>query len=50
MSVTSLGQRERMAARVIAENVPGVTSVTDQLIWIEPVSGTVILPPEDGQR
>jgi hypothetical protein len=38
-----------MAARVIAENVPGVTSVTDQLVWIEPVSGMVILPPDESR-
>ncbi|WP_262029273.1 CBS domain-containing protein [Microvirga sp. Mcv34] len=43
-------ERERMASRVIAENVPGVKSVKDQLIWIEPVSGMVILPPDDSKR
>lgn len=39
-----LDERARLAARVAAENVPGVTSVDDQLMWIEPFSGTVVLP------
>nr|WP_202050016.1 CBS domain-containing protein [Microvirga mediterraneensis] len=43
-------ERERRAAHVIAENVPGVKSVKDQLVWIEPVSGMVILPPDDSPR
>lgn len=34
--------REREALRVIAENTPGVRDVVDHLVWIEPVSGTVI--------
>ncbi|MFG1398141.1 CBS domain-containing protein [Roseixanthobacter pseudopolyaromaticivorans] len=42
---TIFDDRERMAARVCAENVPGVTSVVDQLVWVEPMSGMVILPP-----
>lgn len=45
-----LDERERMAARVAAENVPGVKSVSDQLIWIEPVSGMVVLPPGENER
>lgn len=45
LSGTIFDERERQAARVVAENVPGVTSVTDRLVWIEPVSGTVIAPP-----
>lgn len=40
-------ERERLAARVVAENVTGVKSVSDQLTWIEPISGMVMLPPED---
>jgi CBS-domain-containing membrane protein len=33
---------ERRALRVAAENVPGVKAVSDHLVWVEPVSGTVI--------
>jgi CBS domain-containing protein len=39
--------RCRAALRVLAENVPGVTSVRDDLVWIEPVSGTVVPAAED---
>jgi osmotically-inducible protein OsmY len=46
LSGTILDERARLAARVAAENVPGVKSVSDQLVWIEPMSGMVILPPE----
>lgn len=48
LSGTVFDDRERLAARVAAENVPGVQSVTDNLVWIEPISGTVILPAERG--
>jgi len=37
--------RERAGLRVIAENTPGVRGVRDRLVWIEPLSGTVIDPP-----
>jgi CBS domain-containing protein len=36
--------RQRNAIRVLAENVPGVKSIDDELVWIEPMSGTVIEP------
>jgi CBS domain-containing protein len=39
-----LDERARLAAKVLAENTPGVTRVDDQLVWVEPMSGTVILP------
>jgi CBS domain-containing protein len=42
-----LEEKEREALRVVAENVPGVKAVVDHLVWIEPVSGTVIEPPAD---
>ncbi len=42
---TILDERARLAARVAAENVPGVKSVTDQIVSIEPMSGTVLLSP-----
>jgi hypothetical protein len=40
-----LDEKERGALRVAAENVPGVRAVEDHLVWVEPVSGTVIDPP-----
>jgi CBS domain-containing protein len=42
-----LEEKERDALRVVAENIPGVRAVEDHLVWIEPVSGTVIEPPPD---
>jgi CBS domain-containing protein len=47
-----LDEHERTAFRVAAENVPGVKAVVDRLVWVEPVSGTVIegeeqRPPAD---
>jgi CBS domain-containing protein len=38
-------EKERAALRVAAENVPGVRGVEDRLVWVEPVSGTVLEPP-----
>jgi CBS domain-containing protein len=37
-----LDEHEREALRVAAENVPGVKGVADRLVWVDPVSGTVI--------
>jgi len=34
--------RERVALKVLAENVPGVKAVRDKLVWVDPVSGYVI--------
>jgi hypothetical protein len=28
--------------RVAAENTPGVTKVTDQMVWVEPVTGAAL--------
>jgi CBS domain-containing protein len=39
--------RARQALIVAAENVPGVKAVHDQLAWIEPTSGMVILSEEE---
>lgn len=36
--------REEDALKVLIENIAGVKSVTSELVWIEPVSGTVIMP------
>jgi CBS domain-containing protein len=32
-------ERERQALKVAAENIPGVKSVTDHLVWVDPTSG-----------
>jgi CBS domain-containing protein len=40
-----LDDRQRQALRVAAENIPGVKKVEDHLVWIEPMSGTVIAAP-----
>jgi CBS domain-containing protein len=40
-------EKEREALRVAAENVPGVRAVEDHLVWVEPVSGTVIDAPQE---
>ena len=46
-----LDENERAALRVAAENVPGVRAVEDHLVWVEPVSGTVIdAPPQSRSR
>jgi CBS-domain-containing membrane protein len=42
-----LEEKEREALRVVAENTPGVIAVEDHLVWVEPVSGTVIEPSDD---
>jgi CBS domain-containing protein len=43
-------EEERLALRVAAENVAGVKAVEDRLVWIEPVSGIVLDPPQDSER
>ena len=40
--------QQRVAAAVLAENIPGVKRVTNHIAWVEPTSGTVIYQsPED---
>lgn len=46
---TIFDERERAAARVVAENVAGVTKVVDNLVCVEPISGLVIMPPKNTQ-
>jgi CBS domain-containing protein len=43
-------ERERQALIVVSENVPGVRTVHDHLVWIEPNSGFVIQSQEDEAR
>src|SRR5262249_32329231 len=38
-------ERQRQALRVAAENLPGVKGVEDNVVWVEPVSGTVLRAP-----
>ncbi|WFU13426.1 CBS domain-containing protein (plasmid) [Rhizobium sp. CB3090] len=45
LSGTIFDERERLAAKVAAENVPGVKSVTDQLTWIDPYYGVAVPLP-----
>jgi CBS domain-containing protein len=45
-----LEEKEREALRVVAENVPGVRAVEDRLVWVEPVSGTIIDAPQNAPR
>lgn len=44
---TIMDERERQALVVAAENVPGVKSVQDHLVWIEPVSGMVVYDTDE---
>ena len=39
--------RQRDALRVMVENIAGAKGVTDNLIWVEPMSGLVIEAPEE---
>ena len=39
---TITDERERTALQILAENAPGVKTVEDHLVWVEPVSGLVI--------
>jgi CBS domain-containing protein len=43
---TLLDERKRRALIVAAENVRGVKGVRDHLVWVEPISGVAIGPPE----
>lgn len=43
-----LDEHARGALRVAAENVPGVKGIIDRLVWVEPVSGTVIEAGDQG--
>lgn len=45
LSGTIFDERERDAIRVCAENRPGVKSVVDQLVWVDPSTGTYFAPP-----
>ncbi|MGH6990449.1 MAG: CBS domain-containing protein [Stellaceae bacterium] len=44
---TITDERERAALKIVCENTAGVKEVVDHLIWVEPLSGMVIEPPEE---
>ncbi len=39
--------RQRMALKVAAENIPGVKEVKDHMVWVEPTSGMTMDAGED---
>ena len=43
-------ERQRAALKVMAENIPGVKRVHDHLVWVEPMSGTLLYSPEDEKK
>lgn len=45
LSGTIFDERERLAAKIAAENVAGVKSVSDQIAWVDPNLGVVVQPP-----
>jgi CBS domain-containing protein len=47
---TIMDERERQACIVTVENVPGVKSVNDHLVWVEPMSGMAFPSSEDEAR
>lgn len=47
LSGSIFDERERLAAKVAAENVPGVKSVTDQIAWIDPYLGVAMPAPSE---
>jgi CBS domain-containing protein len=49
LSGTILDPRDRDALKVLAENVPGVRGVQDDMIWVEPYSGIVITAAESNK-
>jgi len=44
---TILDARQRDAARVAAETIPGVKAVKSHIVWIKPMSGMTFPDPED---
>jgi CBS domain-containing protein len=44
-----LDERQREAIYVVLENTPGVKSIEDHLVWVEPMSGLTIPMPEESE-
>jgi len=47
LSGSIFDERERLAAKVAAENVPGVKYVSDQITWIDPYLGVAMPAPTE---
>jgi CBS domain-containing protein len=47
---TITNEEERHAIRVVVENTPGVHTVHDHMVYIEPYSGTVIEGPDETRQ
>lgn len=47
---TLYDERLRQAIRVAVENVPGVKSIQDHMVWIGPLSPAAALSPEDSRE
>lgn len=45
-----LDERQRAALKVLAENVPGVSQVRDEMVWVEPMSGITIPASNEPKR
>lgn len=41
-----IDERQREALKIAAENIAGVKAVKDHLVWVEPLSGMAIEPPD----
>ncbi|AYG63553.1 CBS domain-containing protein [Rhizobium jaguaris] len=50
LSGTIFDERERLAAKVAAENVPGVKYVSDQIAWIDPYLGVAMPAPTESSK
>jgi hypothetical protein len=44
---TVISCKQRDAARVVAETVPGVKAVKCHIVWVEPMSGMAFADPEE---
>jgi CBS domain-containing protein len=44
-----LDERQREAIHVVAENTPGVKSIEDHLVWVEPMSGMAIPASDESE-
>jgi CBS domain-containing protein len=40
-------ERQRAALKVAAENIAGVKAVKDNMVWVEPTSGMIVLTPDE---
>jgi CBS domain-containing protein len=47
LSGTITDERQRQALRVLAENTPGVKTVEDFIVWVEPYSGLFVEAPSE---